>query len=65
MVGLMLIAVSERERQILDMAFSQQNIKIAQSDPTYANYIKVLQYLPDVIIMEIPKMGGEQFHFQA
>jgi HD-like signal output (HDOD) protein/CheY-like chemotaxis protein len=65
MVGLMLIAVNERERQILNMAFSQQNIKIAQSDPTYANYIKVLQYIPDVIIMEIPKMGGDQFHFSS
>lgn len=65
MVGLMLISVNERERQILNMAFSQQNIKIAQSDPTYSNYIKVLQYMPDVIIMEIPKMGGDQFHFSS
>ena len=65
MVGIMLIAVNERERQILDMAFNQNNIQIAQSDPTYSNYVKVLQYMPDIIVMEIPRMGGDQFHFSS
>jgi len=65
MVGLMLMTANERERQILTMAFTQLNIKILQSDPSYANYVKTLQYQPDVIVMELPRMNQDQVHFST
>lgn len=65
MVGIMLMTTNEREGQILTMAFNQLSVKTTQSDPSYANYVKVLQYQPDVIVMEIPRMHQEQTHFST
>ncbi len=63
MVGVMLMTINERERQILTMAFNQLNIQTTQSDPSYANYIKTLQYQPDIIVLEVPRMNHDQVHF--
>ncbi|MDD5675903.1 MAG: HDOD domain-containing protein [Chitinivibrionales bacterium] len=63
MISLMLVAENERESQVLKMAFEQRNIKVIPSKPTYANYIKLLQYLPDVVLIEIPRVNMAQLKF--
>lgn len=59
----MLMVENERERQILSLAFNQLDVKILHSTPSYATYVKALQFLPDIVIMELPRMNSEQVHF--
>ncbi|MBD3317897.1 MAG: HDOD domain-containing protein, partial [Chitinivibrionales bacterium] len=63
MITLMMMTENSRETQILKMAFEQSHIKPLLTKPTYSNYIKALQYAPDVILMEMPKINSEQLHF--
>jgi len=63
MVSLMLVSENEREAQILKMAFEQRGITVLASKAKYQNYIKTLQYLPDIILMELPRPCMDQLHF--
>jgi HD-like signal output (HDOD) protein len=63
MASIMLISENVRETQVLKVAFEQKNIKVLCSTPDYRNYIKILQYLPDAIFIEFPKMAHSQLHF--
>jgi HD-like signal output (HDOD) protein len=63
MASVMLVCGNERETQILKLAFEQKSIKVFCCEPTYKNYVKVLQYLPDIIIIELPKIAHVQLHF--
>jgi len=65
MIGLMIVTENQREQQILSMAFSQHNINTTASAPSYSNYIKVLQYQPDIILLEVPRMSNEQVNFSS
>ncbi len=59
----MLITANERERKILNLAFSQHQIEVIEAEPDRASYIKALQYVPDVVLMEFPQTYSEQLHF--
>lgn len=63
MIGLMLMTHNKREGQILKMAFEQLHVKVIVSSPSYANYVKSLQYMPDVIIMELPRTHQQEVQF--
>jgi HD-like signal output (HDOD) protein len=63
MLSLLIITSNEREQKILDVAFSQINIKVIVSDPSYSSYIKAIQYKPDVILIEFPKYYTEHINF--
>lgn len=63
MVNFMLSTVNEREKQILQMAFTQRGITVHPFVPSYKCYVKMLQYLPDLIIIELPHVYMEQLHF--
>lgn len=65
MVSLVLISQNSREEQILKMAFEQQGIKVLVSKPTYHNYITIVQFAPDLILMEIPHISTEQMDFSS
>ncbi|MBN1981366.1 MAG: hypothetical protein JW795_07545, partial [Chitinivibrionales bacterium] len=65
MITLMLLSVNEREQQILKMAFEQLHLKVMVSLPSYANYVKTLQYQPDIVLIELPRIHAEQLHFSA
>lgn len=65
MISLMLMSSNVREKQILAMAFEQLRIKVIHSDPSYANYVQTLQYQPDIILMEIPRLHSEHLHFSG
>ncbi len=59
----MLITANERERKILNLAFSQHQIEVIEAEPDRASYIKALQYVPDIVLMEFPQTYSEQLHF--
>ncbi|MBD3320260.1 MAG: HDOD domain-containing protein [Chitinivibrionales bacterium] len=63
MVSMMLTTENEREQQILSMAFRQRGVEIMLFRPDYKNYIKMLQFLPDILIVEFPKLHTDQSHF--
>ncbi len=63
MFGVMLIVSNDRERQILKLAFEQRKINILVSQPTYANFIKILQYMPDLVVMEMPNICNDEARF--
>lgn len=65
MIGIMLLSENERESQILKMAFEQFHVKTIITSPSYANYVKTLQYLPDIVIMEIPRLSHNHLHFAS
>jgi HD-like signal output (HDOD) protein len=59
--GLLMIE-NEKEAQILKLGFEQIGTKIVLSKATYRNYTLSLQYLPDFLIMELPRLCVEQMH---
>ncbi|MFP4416581.1 MAG: HDOD domain-containing protein [Chitinivibrionales bacterium] len=63
MISIMLISENEREKQILRMAFEQYGITVLISRPDYANYIKAVQYLPDAMFIEMPRLNTKQVRF--
>jgi len=63
MASIMLISENQREMQILKLAFEQKNISILTSRADYTNYVKILQYIPDIILMELPHIAHQQLHF--
>lgn len=65
MFGVMLIVSNERERQILKLAFEQRHIKVIVSEPTYGNFLKILQYAPDVVLMEMPNICNDEVRFAS
>jgi HD-like signal output (HDOD) protein len=54
---------NEREEQILKAAFEQRGVKVILSKPTYQNYVMILQYIPDMVFIELPHICTEQLAF--
>jgi HD-like signal output (HDOD) protein/ActR/RegA family two-component response regulator len=65
MVTLMLVSEHERETQILKMAFEQRGIQVLLSKAQYQNYIKTLQFLPDLLLIELPHPYRQQLQFAS
>jgi HD-like signal output (HDOD) protein len=63
MICLMLMADNEREQQILRMALEQRGLKVIVSKPRFQNYVMALQYVPDVFLMEFPRLCTDQSNF--
>jgi HD-like signal output (HDOD) protein len=63
MASVILVSENERETQILRLALEQKKIKVLSCSADYNNYIKILQYLPDIIFIEIPRISHKQLHF--
>jgi HD-like signal output (HDOD) protein len=53
---------NEREAQILKVGFESCGLKVIPSKANYRNYVLALQLMPDLIILEIPKVFTEQLH---
>ncbi len=65
MINLLLIVGNERERQILKAGFEHTGINLVVSTPTYANYLKAIQYCPDFILIELPRVCMDELHFAS
>jgi HD-like signal output (HDOD) protein len=63
MISFVLISENKREEQILKMAFEQQGVKILLAKPTYSNYVLILQCLPDLMMIEMPRVCTEHLDF--
>ena len=63
MAFVMIISEHERETQILKLAFEQKNISVKISSPEYQNFIKIQQFVPDILLLELPKVAHSQLHF--
>jgi len=59
----MLISENQRETQVLKLAFEQKNLKVICSTLDYKDYVKILQYVPDILLMELPHVAHQQLHF--
>lgn len=62
MISSVLMIDHEREAQILKVGFESSGLKVIPSKADYRNYVLALQLVPDLIIMEIPRMFTEQAH---
>ena len=63
MISLILMSRARRERQILTMALEQRGFKVLLSEPTYQSFVLLQQYLPDIIMIELPQVSTEQISF--
>jgi HD-like signal output (HDOD) protein/CheY-like chemotaxis protein len=59
----MIISEHERETQILKLAFEQKSLAVKVSSPNYQNFVKIQQYVPDILLLELPRMAHAQLHF--
>jgi HD-like signal output (HDOD) protein len=59
----MIISEHERETQILKLAFEQKSLAVKVSSPDYQNFVKIQQYVPDILLLELPRMAHAQLHF--
>jgi HD-like signal output (HDOD) protein len=59
--GLLMIE-NEKEAQILKLGFEQTGVKVVLSKANYRNYTLSLQYMPDFLLMELPRICVEQMH---
>jgi HD-like signal output (HDOD) protein len=63
MFSVVMIIKSERERQVLKQGFEQAKIKVLLLEPTFPNFLKIMQYCPDAAIMEMPRLCVDQLRF--
>lgn len=63
MVKVLLISSNKKESEVLSLAFQQKAMKVILSEPNYANYVRSLQYLPDILLMEMVTPFTEQIYF--
>jgi HD-like signal output (HDOD) protein len=59
--GLLMIE-NEKEAQILKIGFEQSGVKVVLSKANFRNYTLSLQYMPDFLLMELPRLCVEQLH---
>lgn len=60
----MIMSRNIRERQILNIAFEQHGFRVIMlSEPTYHSFVILQQYMPDVILLDLPIVCTEQLSF--
>ncbi len=63
MLTLMLSDSNAHEYQVLETVFTQHQFAVIRFSPSYQFYVKLLQYSPDIIIMEMPPVCKDHLHF--
>ncbi|MBD3422720.1 MAG: HDOD domain-containing protein [Chitinivibrionales bacterium] len=63
MFCLMIITSNVREQQILKQAFEQRHTQVILGQASYAHFMKLLQFTPDAILCELPRLCSDQIHF--
>lgn len=63
LISLMFSSEHAKETQILLTAFKQYGYDIKCFKPNYDNYIKIIQFTPTLLVMEIPINCNEQIKF--
>ncbi|HMA65429.1 MAG TPA: HDOD domain-containing protein, partial [Chitinispirillaceae bacterium] len=63
MLTLMLSDSNAHEYQVLETVFTQHQFVVIRFSPSYQFYVKLLQYSPEIIIMEMPPVCKDHLHF--
>ncbi len=63
MFNIMIMIETVSDRRAFESTVDKKKIHLLPSSPSYSNYIKALQYMPDCVVLEIPKKANDQFHF--
>jgi len=63
MVSLLLVIHHPKEQSILKMAFQQRGVQVVEGKPGYEHYVKILQFSPDFILIELPKYNHNELKF--
>ncbi|NLE00946.1 MAG: HDOD domain-containing protein, partial [Fibrobacter sp.] len=63
MITILMIIQNPREAVLLRKVFLAANIRIISSVPSYASYLKTLQYDPDIVVMELPSDPKNHIQF--
>jgi HD-like signal output (HDOD) protein len=63
MYSCMLMSEDTPEAAGIEKALGLQRVTVIRSLPSYANYIKTLQYLPDMIIIGLPRSHGNELNY--
>ena len=62
-VTILLMTLTGESADAIQQVMSGFRIVFLKSNPSYANYLKILQYTPDAIIIELPQPCNDQLHF--
>jgi HD-like signal output (HDOD) protein len=62
MPSCLLMSNHEREAQVLNLGLSQSGVQVVRSKADYKNYTLSLQYQPDFLLMELPKVCTEEMY---
>jgi HD-like signal output (HDOD) protein/CheY-like chemotaxis protein len=65
MINLVLLSQNIKEQQILNLALTQQGVKVLLSEPSYQNFLFIMQYMPDIILIELPHVCIDQLTFAS
>ncbi len=60
MIRIVILSAHQQESEILQMVFKQNGYEYYSAKPNSFNYLQLLQYRPDVLLMEIPISYTEQ-----
>ncbi len=63
MISIVLMSRNIRERQILHMAFEQHGFRVLISEPDYRSFVMLQQFIPDIILIDLPEMCTEHISF--
>ncbi len=65
MINLVLLSQNIKEQQILNLALTQEGVKVLLSEPSYQNFVFIMQYMPDIILVELPHFCIDQLSFTS
>jgi HD-like signal output (HDOD) protein/AmiR/NasT family two-component response regulator len=63
MITLMLSDSNIHEFQVLEAVFTQYQFVVIPLNPSYQFYVKMLQYAPEIVLLEMPSLCKDQLHF--
>ena len=63
MITLMLSDSNTLEFQVLETVFTQYQFVVIPLNPSYQFYVKMLQYAPEIVLLEMPSLCKDQLHF--
>jgi HD-like signal output (HDOD) protein/DNA-binding NarL/FixJ family response regulator len=63
MLTILTIIESTRESTTLKAIFTKAHLRVVESAPSYSNYLKTLQYNPDIVVMELPQNPKSHLQF--
>ncbi|MFP4520504.1 MAG: HDOD domain-containing protein, partial [Fibrobacterota bacterium] len=63
MNNILLISSNKKEEEVLKLLLEQSSFKVISSIPDYANYLKILQFKPRLILIEMPSNYVNQISY--